>query len=695
MAPPAGNAGMTAPVAEAEPALSPDKREKYAKVLTSLVDRSKKGQREDFIRQFQEIRFYGYNTDYSAKLYEQLPEIMRDESAFKATINRVAEYVEIFGSYLYPQNPDAAVVPMEAADQWELARYALEAKALDYFMRHGSMESHARRCLNEALMSGRGVCWFGFNARKGIPQMVFDTVENLTVDPDAKNPEEVNWISRKRTKPRFVFKQLVPDALIDIDKDLQGKGPEGDTIEYVEVYLRVGIHHYCKTHGETPEGEGYGTATPPGPYDVALQDAASRTATVDDSPKKYIICENKLVAVDTWEIPFFQMDAWPCAIIDFRLQPEMLWPVSPIQPGLGHLRAMNWLYTFYINRVRRTSRVTFARLTHKGKSLSGEATDMITGSDGTDELGCVNFEIPVGDTEADVKKWFQAINLEHGIAEFDRMWSLVNRAFEDATGLNDLMRAGQDTRQLRTAADVEFKEQRSLTRVEDLKKQVQLWLDKIMSMLGFAARFLLSQEDMGKFFGNEAGMLWGRLGTEQEKEQENLQRMQQMNMLMQQAIMSQQQAIVNQNPMMMAMPPELPTPEQLEAQLGPPQVIVMNEWINEAKRQIVAGSMRVINHDAQIDNMNFFFSTVAPLAMPTPGGAQVVASMTEEWATANRYTPKMLAAIKQWQSTITQAEQMMQQQAQMAAVAGPQAPPEKQKPEPTQGRVAAAKGQSQ
>jgi hypothetical protein len=278
------------------------------------------------------------------------------------------------------------------------------------------------------------------------------------------------------------------------------------------------------------------------------------------------------------------------------------------------------------------------------------------------------------------------------------MWSLVNRAFEDATGLNDLMRAGQDTTQLRTAADVQFKESRSLTRVEDMKKQVQVWLDKIMSQLSFAARYLMTQEDIAKFFGQEAAQLWGRLGTPEEKMQEDQMRMQQQQMALQQATMQQQQAIMQQASMPqdpMAPPPQLPplpTPEQLDQQLGPPQIIVMEDWINEAKRQIVAGSMRVINHDAQIDNMNFWFSTIAPLAMPTPGGPAVVAAFSEAWAEANRYTPKMMNAIKQWQGTIEQAQMMMQAQAAM----GPQqAPPEKPKSEPTQGREKAAKGQAQ
>ena len=54
----------------------------------------------------------------------------------------------------------------------------------------------------------------------------------------------------------------------------------------------------------------------------------------------------------------------------------------------------------------------------------------------------------------------------------------------------------------------------------------------------------------------------------------------------------------------------------------------------------------------------------------------------------------MLKVIQQWQGTIAQAEAMMQQQAMM--MGGPnQAPPEKQKPEPSQGREKAAKGQNQ
>jgi hypothetical protein len=231
---------------------------------------------------------------------------------------------------------------------------------------------------------------------------------------------------------------------------------------------------------------------------------------------------------------------------------------------------------------------------------------------------------------------------------------------------------------------------------------VQVWLDKIMSQLAFAARYLMSQEDIAKFFGQPAGALWGRLGTPEEQQMEEQQRMMQMQLAVQQAQLAQEQAIMQQANMPLdpmnppPPPPPLPTVEQLTDQAGPPQVVVMEEWINEAKRQIVAGSMRVINHDAQIDNMNFWFSTIAPLAMPTPGGPAMVAGFSKCWADANRYTPEMLKVIDQWKATIAEAEAMMKAQAQMQAqMVGQQAPPEKQGEAPPQGREKAAKGQAQ
>lgn len=654
---------------------------KAARKLQELLDRSKNGDREAFLKTFKDLRSYGYDSDGATKrMYDGWA---LQENDFKASINRVAEYVEIFGSHLYPQNPDASVSAQDVPDQWDLSRFNLEAKLLDYCMKKGDLETSARRALNEALIGGRGLLWFGWNSRRNIPYAVFDTVENFGIDPDAKCPEEVNFIWRRRTKPRFEFKKAVgEDALIDIST-LKGNSVNSDIIEYYEFYFRVGIHNYC--HLDADKIDEYKT-----------EDGETQVE-MDDSPKKFILSEGQVVAVTDWEIPFFQIDAWPCRVLDFRLQPEKLWPVSTLGPALPHLKAMNWIYTAYLNRVKRTTHLTYARAKIRGVAMGDKATEDAMGMGDQSDAGVVDVEMPNG-MDPDVKKLLQPLMLDAGMPQFELAWNITNRAFEDSTGLNDLMRAGQDSRQIRTAADADMKAKRSMTRVDDMKKQVQVWFDGILYSLAFVARYLMSSEDVGKLFGQEAGKLWGDLGTPEMKMQEDMARMQQANMMMQQAVMQAQSAMMMAPPPMPGMmppaPPPIPTPEDIETQMGPPAVVTMEDWINSATRQIVAGSMRTVDHDAQVDNLNMFFSALAPVIGPTPGGMTMIADAFVEYARLNRYSAEFQNSAQAYAQTIKQAMMMPPMPAPTPAEP-PRGNPSKPTDAPSQGVAPATAGQFQ
>lgn len=654
--------------------------------LTELLDRAKKGDREVFMKQFKELRSYGYDSDGNTKSMYSGWEMQDND--FKASINRVAEYVELFGSHLYPQNPDASVVSLDVPDQWSAQRQELEAKALDYFMRVGELETSTRRCLNEALIGGRGMLWFGWNKRKKIPVATFDTVENFCVDPDAKCPEEINWVSRKRTKPRFEFEALIPKdpetgksvALFDV-KDLNGTSANGDLIEYEEVYMRTGLHNYCKMESDK-QSEEYGEAK------------------FDDSPLKYVVSEGRLVFKTEWEIPFFHIDAWPCRILDFRLQPEKLWPVSTLQPVLCHIKAMNWVYTAYLNRIKRTWRQRFARVKTKGVQMGDAALESAMGASGS-EGDVLDVEIPNGMTDPDVRKLLQSLTMDTDMPGFEKAWGIINRAFEDGCGLNDLMRSGQDTNQLRTAADVDFKKSRSMTRADDMGKQFQVFFDSVLYSLAFTARFLMYPEDMARLFGPPAGQLWGIIGDEQMRQQDEMQRMQAANGMMQesmqQAQMMMQQAQMQTGQMPLE-PPPVKTPEQIEADLGPPQIVTMDDWIHSASRQIVAGSMRTVDHDAQISNVQYFFQTIAPAVASSPPGQEMNGQMVDLWMRLNRFDAQALAAGKKYAAQMAEFaafQTQMMLNPPMPPGGAPGANPAQPGPEPSQGKEQAAMGQNQ
>ncbi len=633
--------------------------------LKGLLDRAKNSpERQSFIETFKEVRQFAYDKDGA---YNKFYTGWRlDHGDMKAEINRVSEYVEIFGAHLYPQNPDVQVNAQNEPDQWDLKRFKLEEQVLDYCMRKGNLETSLRKSLNQALQSGRGMLWFGWNARKGIPYAIYDSVDNFFMDPDAKCPEEINWIARKRCKPRFEFKKAIgADALVNID-EIKASNTNGDIIEYYEMYFRTGVHNYCQTK-----------------EDVLEKNSETGEMELDDSPKKFIICEGKLVAKTDWEIPFFMIDAWPCRYLDFRLPDEGIWSISPIKPGLCHLKALNWVYTTYLNRVKRTAHMTFVRTKIRGSQMSNTATEDAMGIGEQADAGIIDVTIPPG-VDPDVKKLLQPLMLDAGMAEFDRAWAITNRALEDAIGLNDLMRSGQDTRQIRTAEDAQLKATRSMSRVEDMQKQFRVFFNQVTESLAFIARYLMSSEDISKLFGPQAGALWADIGNAEMKEQDNMIRMQQANMMMQQAIMQSQQEIA-----MGMMPTPPPTPEQIEEQLGPPRVIVMEDWINSASREIEASSMRVIDQEAQVENLNLFFSALAPIIGPGPGGLQMIAAAFAEFASLNRYSQSFQNAAKLYQKTVIESLMMP------PMLPPPGGNPSKPSEQPDQGVAAASAGQFQ
>jgi hypothetical protein len=178
---------------------------------------------------------------------------------------------------------------------------------------------------------------------------------------------------------------------------------------------------------------------------------------------------------------------------------------------------------------------------------------------------------------------------------------------------------------------------------------------------------------------------------------EQKQRFQQGQMAMQQAMMGIQKQMASMPPPMPGMMPPpipaMPTPEQIDEQIGPPQIIVLDNWINEGERRIIAGSMRIVDHDAQVDNLQLFFQTLAQPLAATPPGMKFVAGMVNEWLKLSSYSPEAQALGQQY---LAELDQMMAQPPGMPPPGAPPGPPPpKPGPQPTQGAAQASKGQLQ
>jgi hypothetical protein len=314
--------------------------------------------------------------------------------------------------------------------------------------------------------------------------------------------------------------------------------------------------------------------------------------------------------------------------------PGSLYPKQPMEPGMGHLRALNELYTRFIAKSRLMSRTPFARMTINGQSIEADQMHKILRGEDMDILNVVINGVDAD--SADVNKYFQRIDWGDPVPGFDRAWQLISGEFEKSTGLAEILYSGQTGSQIRTAAAANLMETNSKTRIEAMREVTVKFMSRLFRKTLFAARFLHDQEDIAGLFGPQAAATWGVLGPPEAVAQEQ-----------------QMRAQITQNLAAQGAPPE-----QAEQILGPPQFVSMATWINEADRTIDSGSMRRMDHDAQLNNLNVGLNQLGPAVVNMPGGGKFVAGLAAEYSKLNRFSPELQALAANMMVEIDMAQQM-------------------------------------
>jgi hypothetical protein len=609
-----------------------------ARTLERLRKASEKGDRAEFLKIGKEIEWFGYSRDYN-KLYEGFD----GELNFKAKINRASEFVEVIGAELYPQNPVASFNSRKHATYWQKQRHKLEEEYTNYAMVEGALEEEARNWVNQGCMYGRGILWAGYDPRKKIVTHVFDTVDNFGIDPDAKSLRDANFVWRKRQKPRWELMNMYPKMREQIkllpksterQTDEKINDPVIDLIEYYEYYFMVSLSHYAtdlKMGEQNENGE----------------------VEVDDSPMKFCAVGQTLLSSEPWEIPFWRDGMWPCTFVDPRPRPGKIYPSAPMEPGLPHLKLLNWIYTMYTNRMRTAWRMYLIAARYNGQGLdTNQFMKVLHGND----MDTIILDVS-GDSTLKIGDFIQQFKLDLGISDFETFIGIVSREFEKSTGLYEILYAGETQRQPRSATEVDLKKERSQSRIDDMKTRVASATTEVMRKTIFAARYLHTPGDIGGFFGQESAALWGTLAPPELVAQEQQARNQTKAMLMQQAQMMAQQASLQPPQIgmdgipMPPMIPPIPTDDDLEQQLGPPQFVSIEAWTNEADREIESGSMRRMDHDAMVDNLNVALNQLAPAVVAMPGGNAFVAAIAREFTVINRYSPDLQDAAKNFYKT--------------------------------------------
>jgi hypothetical protein len=444
--------------------------------------------------------------------------------------------------------------------------------------------------------------WTGYNPRKKCVTHSFGSVKELVVDPDAMTMDEANIKFRRRIKPRYEVMQMFPEkeALIkqlpkatDLPSHLSNtnnQNTNSELISYIEIYTRVGAGRW-------------------------MSDAQS---ALGDDPQKIVISdEGKVIDIGPWEIPFWHDDLWPCEELDFRELPGQVWPAAPMEPGLGFIKAINWLHTLYMTKMRVTTRTPLVVMKRNGVEIEkDQLVKLLRGSQMDTLVVTVN-----GNENYKISDLVEQFKFETGVAEFERFASIMENGFERATGLDSILFAGQTSTQIRTAEDAKLKDRNSRTRIDHMKQMVE----KFMSQLGrkgrIAARYLETPEDIGKIFGPQAAQEWGYLAPpEVVAQQRELQKQtEQANQQMGDLAPQLQAAGI-------PVPPPRPIP--------PVQAVDFENWLLESDVSIESGSMRRLDIDQQIDATNAAMNQAFPALMQA-GQTVPALHILQSWAKSN------------------------------------------------------------
>jgi hypothetical protein len=468
------------------------------RVLANMLKSARSG-RKRFYDSGLEIARYGYSPDYGFE-YQNLPK----DAFFRAKVALTSETIRVFGPMIYPSNPHRTASSKPWATP-EMQRVTdLVGDYLNWTPAEFDLFGSNRRMIDEALSWGRGVSLTQRDPRSGHIQTVYKTVRHLLLDPDARSWADCRYGAIKERMTRNEARALWPEGKWDILPKDRG-GSDKDTLPWessvksgadIVTFWRV----WVKTNLYDQEGGG---------ELLKIDRAEDPMITAESKRPICYLCDEdgKLVLMSPWEVPFHLDDEFPFTVTDFYPHADCIWPVSPLEPGMGYQRAINWIVTLMMGKYRFTSRTVGAIIKQNGEGLSDANLDkMLIGGD---------IEIMQIETKGEAKTLKELIgefNWSHDyLVHGTNLLQTLEERFQKAVGLFNILYAGEAGSQSRSATDAAMRDRNSMSRINDMRLTCERAQTAIARKEAMAARYLLSREQIGTVLGPDAARDWGFL----------------------------------------------------------------------------------------------------------------------------------------------------------------------------------------
>jgi hypothetical protein len=471
---------------------------------------------------------------------------------FRVTINKAFEMVAIMGPNLFWEVPHRTVeskrsiqIPMELfgqdeqgqmmAQQLQMMQMQFESqdKTIAYLMDRwlnytpreqpgGGLETHSMRAIVDALIKGRGVLAPRPYKMPGSGRTLTGAFrvapEDVYLDPDFDSVDDCKWMCIKHidvhsdVESRF---ELPPGSLknrstlesswnfgehmTDDSSNAQRKdGRTNDLIVWYEIFSKSGVgvssttvDSQIRDHLDKVVGEyAYIVISPDVPYPLNMSSEKFRQGASDEEVK----------AAFSWPVPYWSDDRWPVEFLDFYEDPESAWPVAPLAPGLGELKLLNFLMSWFANRTWSSSRdfwaVAAPYLEHyKEYILNGEDQSIIP--------------TPIGLKSP--KEGVEILTQPESRQDMTQLIEYVSQSFDRRVGLTPTIYGqNENNTQSRTAEETQSKQRAVMARPEFMQKQVVGWQSRVSSAEAFITRLFVTADDVMPLLGPAGAYLWSQ-----------------------------------------------------------------------------------------------------------------------------------------------------------------------------------------
>lgn len=415
---------------------------------------------------------------------------------------------------------------MEKQERMEFQARTMRASLMEAYLNWTPNElrlhSEAELAITEALVKGRGCLWtepyFPPESNRVMIGSFRDAPENLLIDPDAETLEDAWWIAKQCVYPIWQVERdykLQPGTLakkgsyesvnsqeergssLDV-KGARERGETQDLITIWKVWSRcgagarlTGVESTVKERVDEVLGDYVHMVVARGvPFPLNMPTDRMMDAPVEDVQRAF-----------RWPIPYHRDGGkrWPVACLDFYRNPRSPWPIAPLAPGLGELKAVNVFLSHLANHIWMSGRTFIAVLESARESVENV---LAKGED----LAFIGLE----DLHGDINKVVQF--LEHPPVNAD-VWTIINSLldmFDRRTGLSELMYGlgPRNQGQIRSATDASIRQNNLQVRPDYMAAKVEEWMTEAACREALAVKHEVEGKDVVDVLGPVGAQLW-------------------------------------------------------------------------------------------------------------------------------------------------------------------------------------------